>query len=209
MNDNALIIIAKYPEEENVKTRLKGLIPDKKRLEIYISLLELTLCKLKSIPGVDTYIAYTPESGKPYFEQFGVGLIPLPETDLGTGMFHAFRELFKKGYQRAVLVGADIPDLSSAVIRQAFELLSSSDIVYGPAKDGGYYLVAMKKLIKDVFEDVPWSSDQTLNKSLEKAERCGYSVAFTELLSDIDTIEDLRGAGLMPQIAEHRLGNRH
>jgi len=198
MNDNALIIIAKYPEEKNVKTRLKGLMPDEKRLALYVSMLENTLRKLKSVPGVDTYIAYAPESGKNYFTRFGVGLILLPEGDLGMRMFHAFRELFKTGYRRAVLVGADIPDLSSAIILKAFMILSLDDIVYGPAKDGGYYLVGMRKLIKEVFEDVPWSSNQTLNRSIERARQSGYNVALTETLSDIDTIDDVKRAGLMP-----------
>lgn len=198
MNDNALIIIAKYPEEKNVKTRLKGSMPDEKRLDLYVSMLENTLHKLKSVPGVDTFIAYAPESGKDYFTRFGVGLILLPEGDLGVRMFHAFRELFKAGYHRAVLVGADIPDLSSTIILKAFALLSLDDIVYGPAVDGGYYLVGMRTLIKEIFEDVPWSSDQTLNRSIEKARQSGYSVALAETLSDVDTIDDVRRSGLMP-----------
>jgi len=197
MNDNALIIIAKYPERENVKTRLKGLIPDEKRLDLYISMIENTMNNLRSIPDVDTYIAYAPESATDYFARFGVGLIQLPEGDLGVRMFYAFRELFKAGYKRAALVGVDIPDLSSTIILKAFALLSLDDIVYGPAKDGGYYLVGMKKLIKEIFEDVPWSSDQTLNRSIEKARQFGYSVALTETLSDVDTIEDVRRSGLI------------
>lgn len=197
MNDNALIIIAKYPEKENVKTRLKGLMPDGKRLALYVSMLENTLNKLRSIPDVDTYIAYAPESATDYFRRFGVGLILLPEGDLGGRMFHSFREVFKAGYHRAALVGVDIPDLSSTIILKAFALLSLDDIVYGPAKDGGYYLVGMGKLIKEIFEDVPWSSDQTLNRSVEKARQFGYSVAFTETLSDVDTIDDARRSGLI------------
>ena len=197
MNDNALIIIAKYPEEKNVKTRLKGSMPDEKRLDLYVSMLENTLNKLKSVPGVDTFIAYAPETGKDYFKRFGVGLILLPEGDLGVRMFHSFREVFKAGYHRAALVGADIPDLSSTIILKAFALLSLNDIVYGPAVDGGYYLVGMRKLIKEIFEDVPWSSDQTLNRSIEKARQSGYSLALTETLSDVDTIDDVRRSGLM------------
>ncbi|RJQ53852.1 MAG: glycosyltransferase [Nitrospiraceae bacterium] len=196
MNNNALIIIAKFPEKESVKTRLKGLMPDLKRLELYVSLLEHTVQKLKSIPGADTFIAYAPASAGEYFNRFGTRLIALPEGDLGVRMFHAFREVFHAGYQKAALVGADIPDLSAPVIQKAFELLSDNDVVYGPARDGGYYLVGMGKLIKEVFEDVPWSSDQTLKKSLEQAKKSGCSSAFTETLSDIDTIEDVRRAGL-------------
>jgi rSAM/selenodomain-associated transferase 1 len=194
-NSNALIIIAKYPNRETVKTRLKGLMPDEKRLELYITLLEQTVRKLKAIPGVDTFIAFAPRNTADYFIRFGVNLIALPEGDLGERMFYAFRKIISSGYKKASLVGADIPALSGAIIQKSFELLSDKDIVYGPAKDGGYYLVGMSKLVKEIFENVPWSSEVTLKKSIEEAERHGYSVAFTEALSDIDTFEDVQRAG--------------
>ena len=196
INRNALIIIAKYPQKENVKTRLKGLLTDDERLRLYESLLHQTVHKLKSIPGVSTFIAFAPADSEAYFSDFGVNLIPLPAGDLGIRMFHAFKEVFIKGFTRAALVGADIPDLSGPIITGAFKILSANDLVFGPAKDGGYYLVGMSSLIKEVFEDVPWSSVQTLQRSLKKAELHGYSVGFTETLSDIDTVEDLKRSGL-------------
>lgn len=197
MNRNALIIIAKHPEKESVMTRLKGLMPDDKRLALYITLLNRTLRKLGSIPGVDTFIAFAPESAGEYFKQFNVKLIPLYEGDLGAGMFEAFREVFGSGYQRASLVGADIPDLSDSIILDSFDILSENDLVYGPARDGGYYLIGMRRLIKEVFKNVPWSSDQTLKKSLEQADRFGYRTGFTKVLSDIDTIEDVKSSGFL------------
>lgn len=192
MNKNALIIIAKYPEKDNVKTRLKGHMSDNKRLEIYISLLNRTFEKLYHLPGVDTFIAFAPESSKEYFSKFNLELIPLHEGDIGRRMFEAFREVFDSGYHKAALVGVDIPDLSADIILNAFNVLLVNDLVYGPAKDGGYYLVGMNRLIKEVFEDVPWSSKDTLKKSLKQAEQFNYSVGFLETLSDIDTIEDVR-----------------
>ncbi|RJQ14244.1 MAG: glycosyltransferase [Nitrospiraceae bacterium] len=196
-NENALIIIAKYPEKGNVKTRLAGHMPDVKIVGLYKYLLENTVHKLRAIAGVDTFIAYAPGNAEGYFSRFGLNLISLPEGDLGMRMFHAFKQVFHAGFQKAALVGADIPDLSEPVIQKAFELLSHNDIVYGPAEDGGYYLAGMRKLVKDIFEDVPWSSDQTLKKSIGQAKKAACSVAFTETLSDIDTIEDVRKAGLI------------
>ena len=196
---NALIIIAKYPEINSVKTRLKGLIPDDKRLELYISLLKRTVQNLKSVPGVDTFIAFAPEEKKEYFLQFNVKLIPLHRGDLGVRMYEAFHEVFNAGYEKAALVGADIPDLNDSIVLNAFDLLNTNDLVYGPAKDGGYYLVAMRKLISEVFEEVPWSSDQTLRKSMEQADNHGYVIGFTENLSDIDTIEDVMNFGFHKQ----------
>ena len=197
MNDKALIIIAKYPEPKSVKTRLKDLLPDKERLKLYIGLLEDTVQRLKAVPGVDMFIAYAPPDAEDYFSRFGARLIPLTEGDLGERMQYAFAKVFAEGYQKAVLVGVDIPGLSAAITLKSFEPLSDNDIVYGPAEDGGYYLVGMRKLIQEIFEDVPWSSDQTLKRSLEKTAQSGYSVALTETLYDIDTIEDAKRAGLI------------
>lgn len=197
MNDNALIIIAKYPEKKNVKTRLKGSMTDDRRLELYVSLLNRAINDLGEIPGVDTFIAYAPKEREAYFLKFGLHLIPLNEGDLGDGMFSAFKEVFTRGYKRASLVGADIPDLSPGIILRAFDVLKDNDLVYGPATDGGYYLVGMRELIREVFENVPWSSDRTLKESIEQALKAGKSVGFTEMLSDIDRIEDVRNAGLI------------
>ncbi|MEN8265359.1 MAG: glycosyltransferase, partial [Nitrospirota bacterium] len=62
---------------------------------------------------------------------------------------------------------------------------------------GGYYLVGMRELIKEVFESIPWSSDQTLKKSIEQAKRFHFSIGLTKTLSDIDTIDDVKNAGLL------------
>ncbi len=195
MNRNALIIIAKQPEMNSVKTRLTGSMPDKERLKLYISMLESTVRKLGSIEFADPFIAFAPGNAETYFLKFGLNLLPLPEGDLGKKMFHAMSSALNKGYEKTVLVGVDIPDLSELIISRAFELLSDSDIVYGPAKDGGYYLVGFKAPIKEIFEGIQWSTDRTLKQSMENASRNGYSIAFTKTLSDVDTPEDAQRAG--------------
>lgn len=154
-NRNALIIIAKYPENGSVKTRLKGHMPDDQILSLYVHLLESTIAKLRSIPDVDTFIAYAPDNAERYFSDCKLKLIPLSEGGIGERMYSAFQVVFEKGYQKASLVGADIPDLSTNIVLSAFDLLSDHDLVYGPAKDGGYYLVGMKKPIIEVFMNIP------------------------------------------------------
>jgi rSAM/selenodomain-associated transferase 1 len=195
-NKNALIIIAKYPANGQVKTRLEGL-SDEERVRIYSSLLEDTMKKLSAIQGTDTFIAFAPEDSEDYFSKFEVNLIPLGEGDLGVRMFQAFKKVFKAGYEKASLCGADIPDLSPEIILNSFAVLSENDLVFGPAEDGGYYLVGMRSLIKEVFDEVPWSSDVTLSKSLKQAKQYKYSFGFTETLYDIDTIEDMKRAGFV------------
>ncbi len=196
-NRNALIIIAKIPRGDSVKTRLSGCMSEEKRLELYKYLLQTTIEKLRAVRGVNTFIAYPPLNGDNYFSQFRTSLLPLPEGDLGERMYQAFRMVFDKGYHKASLVGVDIPELSESIILHAFELLSKSDTVFGPAKDGGYYLVGMNTLIKELFEQVQWSTAQTLRQSIERAQKFGHTVAFTETLSDIDTGEDVKRAGFV------------
>ena len=195
-NRNALIIIAKHPEKGVVKTRIRGL-SDEQRVELYIRLLNNTIEKLSSLSGVDSYIAFAPAHTKEYFTRFNVGLIPLSDGDLGMRMYEAFDKTFQRGYEKVSLVGADIPDLSGSIIINSYNQLSHHDLVYGPAKDGGYYLVGMRKLIKEVFTDVPWSSHMTLEVSMNNAKQAGYSVARITVLSDIDTFEDAKKQGLI------------
>ena len=196
MNRNALIIIAKQPEMNNVKTRLSGSMTDKERLELYVSMIENTVQRLGSINSVDTFMAFAPKNSEEYFIKFGLELMALPEGDLGDRMFYAMNLAMRKGYEKAVLVGVDIPNLSESIILSSFELLSDNDLVFGPATDGGYYLVGFKRPIKEIFEGVEWSTEHTLTQSMEVARENGYSMAFTNTLSDVDTPEDIKRVGI-------------
>ncbi len=196
INRNALIIIAKYPQIGAVKTRIRGLSDDQ-RVELYNKLLNDTMVKLSSISGMDTFIAFAPDNAGDFFSRFNVGLIPLSEGDLGDRMYQAFQDTFQKGYEKISLVGADIPDLSSAIIKDSLNKLREYDIVFGPVTDGGYYLIGMKRLIHEVFFNVPWSADNTLNISVKNAKQAGYSIGFTVELSDVDTYEDAQRHGLI------------
>ena len=129
-NRNALIIIAKYPANGSVKTRLKGHMPDDKILELYTHLLETTIQKLKSTDNVDTFIAFAPQDAASYFSQYNLGLISLPDGDLGMRMFSAFKNVFNNGYDNAVLVGADIPNLKQKNVIDALRSLSTHDLAY-------------------------------------------------------------------------------
>lgn len=117
------------------------------RITLYINFLDRTLHKLGLIRGVDTFIVLAPEDSGEYFQRYNVKLIPLHEGDLGVRMLEAFREVFSCGYQKAALVGVDIHDLTASIILRSFDVLNENGHVYGPASDGGYYLVGMRKLI--------------------------------------------------------------
>jgi len=105
-------------------------------------------------------------------------------------MFAAFKNLFKN-HRSVVLIGCDLPDLTSALISKAFDALQSNDLVIGPSCDGGYYLIGLKKEMPDLFKEISWSSEKVLKQTLERAERLSLKVQLLEKLRDIDTLDDL------------------
>jgi rSAM/selenodomain-associated transferase 1 len=197
MNEQALILMAKFPHPDTVKTRLKGHMTDKDRIALYTTFLRQAIRKMESLQGIDTFITYTPVSSLNFFSQFGLPAFPQAEGDLGQKMFGAMNTCFQKGYRYVVLIGVDIPDITDSTVTKAFEYLRNSDIVFGPAADGGYYLVGLTRPITEVFDAIPWSTGEVLSQSIEKAKTLGFSVAMTEILQDIDTIDDVKRSGLI------------
>jgi len=112
--------------------------------------------------------------------------------DVGERMDNAIRELLACGAEKAVLTGADIPDLSAEIISDAFALLDDAEIVIGPAKDGGYYLIGMKEPHGEIFRGIPWSTERVFEQTVCKIKELQLRVNYTITLSDIDRFEDLR-----------------
>jgi uncharacterized protein len=111
--------------------------------------------------------------------------------DLGQRMHHTCASLFAKGYERVLLVGTDVPTLPLSVYQDALTLLDKSDVVLGPALDGGYYLIGLTKPAEQLFTQVPWSTDQVLAVTQQNAKTLGLSVSLTTAWRDVDTIVDL------------------
>lgn len=188
-NRNALIIFSKSPDGDNVMTRLSGYLSENERLKLHTELLEGTVKKLRDIPGADTVLSYAGDGD--YLRKFGLRMFTQSEGDLGRKMHMAIEKVLGEGYPRAVLVGVDIPGLSAEIIAKALKLLERCDAVFGPACDGGYYLVGLKSPSEEIFTGIEWSTETTLKQTVAKAESAGLKVEFTDTLSDIDRPEDL------------------
>lgn len=189
MKTNALIIFTRNPQLGKVKTRLAASIGDEKALEIYTALLQHTQSVTQNL-DCDKYVFYDQniENNDIWFEsvyqkklQFGV--------DLGAKMQNAFQKLVELGYKNCVIVGSDLFDLQDYHIEEAFYKLQFSDVVIGPAEDGGYYLLGLKKVIPSIFKNKDWGASTVLTDTLKDLEN--YKIDFSETLNDIDTIEDL------------------
>lgn len=197
----ALVIFAKAPIPGQVKTRLcPPLTPDEAATlhgSFVLDTLERTktaVAKLK-LP-IDRYLACAPSATHAFFkimeERQGVKLIDQVGDDLGARMNQAFRTLFAEGYRQVVLIGTDVPTLPLDHIRQALTLLEDHDLVLGPAVDGGYYLIGLKRLIPELFADIPWSTDQVLRRTQEKAVTIGLKASLIQPWRDVDTPTDLQ-----------------
>ena len=197
----ALAIFCKTPEKGFVKTRLAASVGDQKALEVYLNLLNITDEETRPFSSslylfVTSSIEDSVEKMQSILQQ--QDLFTDPKTkfviqqgeDLGQKMSAAFKKLFKN-HQSVVLIGCDLPDLTSALISKAFDALQSNDVVIGPSCDGGYYLIGLNKETPDLFKEISWSTEKVLNQTLEKAERLSIKVQLLDQLRDIDTLEDL------------------
>lgn len=111
--------------------------------------------------------------------------------DLGDRLQQVFEQGFDHRLERIVVIGADCPDLSVHHVEQAFHLLDSHDVVLGPAHDGGYYLIGLRRAYPDLFHHISWSTQRVFAQTVAIATRLHLSLALLEPLGDIDRPEDL------------------
>jgi rSAM/selenodomain-associated transferase 2/rSAM/selenodomain-associated transferase 1 len=122
-----------------------------------------------------------------YTRQFG--------ADLGRRMQNAFEAAFGSGVERVVLIGSDIPEITAKTIDTAFEKLLNTDLVFGPAKDGGYYLIgiratAFSRARQSLFHNIDWGAPSVMRRTRSIVEKMNLSYRLLEKLHDVDRPED-------------------
>lgn len=114
-----------------------------------------------------------------------------PAGDLGHRMQSAFTHAFAEGATAVVIIGTDCPGLTTKHLQEAYAALRTHDLVLGPATDGGYYLLGMKKAWPELFENKQWSTESVRADTLADAQRLGLQVHLLQELRDVDTADDL------------------
>lgn len=188
-----LIVFIKNPENGKVKTRLAKDIGQEKAFQVYEKLLQITENCLTEIKD-DVRVYCSDSLNTPFFRNYPKFL--QSGEDLGEKMKNAFQQGFADGYESILLIGSDLPDIRSTHIYKAFEKLKEADFVFGPASDGGYYLIGMKAAHSFPFEGIPWSTSSVYALSKESILDRGFSIAEIEELNDIDSFEDLKNASI-------------
>lgn len=197
-----IIIFTKYPSPGKVKTRLVPPLGKEQACELYKTMVVSTLNKARK-SGKDIFICYSPSrSLSAFIKWLGKGERYMPQKGRGLGvkMKNAFKSVFASGYGKALLIGCDIPDISSGLLNGALKELGRSGSIIGPAKDGGYYLIGFKKerFLPGAFTGIKWSTSSVLSKTLEIFKRNGRKVCFSPELSDIDVASDIARRLLTP-----------
>ena len=186
---NLLIIFTRNPILGKVKTRLAKTVGDKTALDIYTFLLKKTKEITLDSP-CDKVVYYSEKLIKndiwncnSFKKEVQSG------EDLGAKMKNSFYKAFENNYCKVVLIGSDIYDLESYHINEAFKKLETNDVVMGPALDGGYYLIGLKKMHPKIFDNKKWGSSTVRKDTLKNLEK--VDVHLLPILNDVDVIEDI------------------
>ena len=184
-----LLIFTRNPELGKAKTRLAKTVGDETALEIYRFLLKKTR-DISSKISSDKAVYYSVKirendmwDENTYQKHQQVG------EDLGVRMLNAFKNGFVANYEKVIIIGSDLYDLTSENIENAFEELDNNDVVIGPALDGGYYLLGMKSLRLNVFENKEWGTETVRKDTLK--DLIDKKVKLLEIKNDIDVYEDI------------------
>ena len=189
-----LLVFTRNATLGKVKTRLAASIGDAEALNVHKALMQQTIdqtihCKC------DTVVYYSDTIDEnDLFSKNGFRQEVQSGKELGARMQGAIAAEFSHGYRSIVIIGTDCPDLDEASISLAFKQLEVSDVVVGPALDGGYYLLGLSAMHSDLFEGIEWSTSSVLSDTVQIAEGLSLSMAFTPEKQDIDTFEDLKSS---------------
>ena len=189
MPKNLLLVFTRNPELGKVKTRLAKTVGNATALKIYIFLLKRTRDIAVKV-AADRTVYYSVKirendiwDASIFQKHQQVG------EDLGIRMLHAFKNGFNAGYEKVIIIGSDLYDLTAETIENAFTALEKNEVVIGPAEDGGYYLLGMNSLEEKVFKNKDWGTETVRKDTLEDLR--DKKVFLLEELNDVDVFKDI------------------
>ncbi len=215
---NALIIFVKNADPGTVKTRLAADLGESRAMEVYLRLVAHTMQQVRGVGDLaDAFVYFSreiprrwPDMSRRGFPDNETGLKIFERTamrvqqgkDLGERMNKAFLEVFSDGYDRAVIIGSDCPELKTDHLKEAFDALADHETVAGPAADGGYYLLGMREPHPQVFRNKSWSTDTVLRRTLQDFRRAGLRTYLLPELRDMDVAEDYRQLRYLLEVSD-------
>ena len=184
-----IALFARPPLAGSTKTRLSPALPPALAATLAAALLEDSARSVARAEAEERAVWWAEAPGVCMAE--GLSSELQRGGDLGERLAHAFHSLLRSPEDRALVVGSDTPGLASAHLENALAQLETHDMVVGPAADGGYWCIGLKRVVPSLFRDIAWSTDRVMPSTLERAREAGLSVALAERLADLDTPADL------------------
>ena len=205
------IVFSRYPKPGRTKTRLIPTLGRRGAADLSRRMTALTIARALRVRAalplgtVDIQLAYAGATARRMRRLFlgpdrSVSLFSQGDGDLGDRMYRALSQAGRDGIERAVLFGTDIPELTVDIMKEALETLTESDLVIGPAEDGGYYLLGVGSrllsqngdvILKDIFSDIPWGTDTVFDDTMSRVTSYGLTTTYLPRLRDVDEPSDL------------------
>jgi len=194
-NSKVLLIFIKYPTMGKIKKRLLNDFKSDFITVLYKHFISDILSTIKKLQFEFRICFYPPDSEKNIISWIGKNYCYIPQNgdNIGERMKNSFNRVFKEGYSRVVLIGSDIPDLPGDLISKSFDFLQLNDVVIGPSRDGGYYLVGFNKDSFNplIFQDIKWSTETVFKDTIKILNKSKSTIHVLPEWNDIDTIDDL------------------
>lgn len=188
-----LVVFVKAPRPGFVKTRLAATLGGDAACAVYRHLVDGLLGQLAGLETLE--LRFMPDDAEAEVRHWlrrAWTLAPQGPGDLGARLHRAFESARATGAERVVVIGSDCPDVTAADIEAAWEALQSHEVVLGPARDGGYWLVGLNEPQASVFEGIAWSTDTVFAQTIARCRNAGLRVRVLRQLEDIDTEDDWR-----------------
>ena len=187
--------MAREPVPGTVKTRLGPSLSDYDIAALYGCFLRDRIDQAGSLRGATPVIAFTPPESRSFFAELAPDFLLLPQSGggLSARLIGIVERLLDMGYQGVIATDSDSPTLPTEHLQEAVERLAgaTADVVLGPSDDGGYYLVGVRRLYPELFDNMPWSTPQVYNETLKRAAESGLRVASLPAWYDVDTPAEL------------------
>ncbi len=193
---NRLIVFTRYPEPGKSKTRLIPALGPEGAADLHRQMCEHTLSwarRMQSGSAVSVEFYIDGEGQDRFRKWLGDDVLYRPQGKgtLGARMNRAFQDSFRAGMAKVIIVGTDCPGISEGLVHGAFGALEKNDLVLGPANDGGYYLIGLRRAAEELFKGIPWGTEEVLTHTRRVAQSLGLRTFLLDPLGDVDRPEDL------------------